>query len=905
MLNLQLYIEGQEVDLFKDESVTLTQSIQDIMNLDKVGIEFTRSFQVPASKKNNKIFKHFHNPMIIGFDAREKKPAELLLNYKPFKKGKIKLEGASTKNNKAHTYKVTFFGNTIILKDLLGDAKLSGLSYLQQFFFYNYNSTTLKAYMTDGLDITDGTETYTDALVFPLITHSKRLIYDTNFTSSNVNSTTQNNVAYNSSSANYGLEISQLKPALRIYAIIRAIEETYGITFSRDFFNTTNENFYNLYLWLSSKTGEKAVQTGSNPLNAGNFIYARNFIITYRLRGAVTNVGTNDFYWTGTQNLDRFFAVTVTPPSVDNFNVLLYKDGKLFREWKDVTGNVESNAKWSSEQEGGLINLGVAAGRFTIAIEGGTGTYDLEIDVRVNKSGLSKRRRMLFTGQAFVNTFERINIVSQMPDIKVIDFISGLFKMFNLTAFVDENNVVNINSLDSFYQSSTNLWDITQYVDKTKQSVETAIPFKEIDFAYKGLENFFAASHEELFNTEWGSVEQKTTSETGGETFSLELPFEHFKFERLRNLTGGSTTNIQWGWSADIKQDAFLGEPLLFYPVLQTLDMGVKDLEGNVTQFTSAYIPSNSVATTDSFAIHFNGETNEFAEVPFEKTLFSEYYQKYITEIFDKQRRLRKTNAFLPLSIITNLSLADKIRIFDVIYLINKIETNFETGESKLELINTRTALGELVEQETIIPDKFILQPDSLLPSKTPEAPICITIDQTERIDELYQITIDRACENDGFDVLSTREVIPNDLDTGTQPKVVKIDSPLPVTSATLASFTTAATSSFISTTYYIMTLGKVGEVAQLNEYGIFHSTTASDLSGTTYATLVAGNATQIKFETTELDRMPVVPKKVEAQVTGLSSSTTVYWKAYVRTNTDPTYGTSDVISNRQSGTTT
>ena len=59
---------------------------------------------------------------IIGFDARQKKPAELLLNYKPFKKGKIKLEGASTKNNKAHTYKVTFFVNTIFLKDLLGDA---------------------------------------------------------------------------------------------------------------------------------------------------------------------------------------------------------------------------------------------------------------------------------------------------------------------------------------------------------------------------------------------------------------------------------------------------------------------------------------------------------------------------------------------------------------------------------------------------------------------------------------------------------------------------------------------------------------------------------------------------------------------------------------------------------------
>ena len=901
MLNLQLYIEGQEVDLFKDESVTLTQSIQDIMNLDKVGIEFTRSFQVPASKKNNKIFKHFHNPMIIGFDAREKKPAELLLNYKPFKKGKIKLEGAATKNNKAHTYKVTFFGNTIILKDLLGDAKLSGLTYLQQFFSYSYNTTNIKAYMTDGLDISDGTETYTDAIVFPLITHTKRLIYDSNFTSSNVNSETQNNVAYNSSSANYGLEISQLKPALRLYAITRAIEETYSIDFSTDFFSTTNVNFYNLYLWLNSKTGDKPDPSDSNPIFAGLFQQ------TYILRGGTVRVGFNDFNIDGEQNLERRFAVTVTPPHTNPFTVQLYRDGELEREWKSVTGNVEGNTKWSSIQEGGdLIGIGTAKARFTLAIIGDSGTYDLEGDVRVAGHGGSKRRRTLFTAKAFVSsTDEEINIVSQMPDMKVIDFISGLFKMFNLTATVDENDVVNINSLDSFYQSSTNLWNITEYVDKTKQSVETVIPFREIDFSYEGLDNFFAASHQELFNTQWGSVEQKQTNETGGEVFSVELPFEHFKYEKLRNLTGSAETNIQWGWSVDIKQDAFMGEPLLFYPILQTLDMGVKDLEGNVTQFTSAYIPSNSVSTTDSFAIHFNGETNEFAEVPFETTLFSEYYQKYITEIFDPQRRLRKTNAFLPLSIITNLSLADKIRIFDVIYLINKIETNFETGESKLELINTKTTLGELVEQETIIPDKFIVQPDSIQSSPQPNAPLCITIDQTERIDELYQMTIDRACENDGFDQLSTREVIPNDLDTGTQPKVVKIDTPLAVTSAALGSFTTAATSSLVSTTYYIMTLGKVGEVGQLNEYGIFHSTTASDLSGTTYAALVAGNATQIKFETTELDRMPDVPKKVQAQVTGLSSSTTVYWKAYVRTNTDPTFGTSDVISDRQSGTTT
>ena len=105
--------------------------------------------------------------------------------------------------------------------------------------------------------------------------------------------------------------------------------------------------------------------------------------------------------------------------------------------------------------------------------------------------------------------------------------------------------------------------------------------------------------------------------------------------------------------------------------------------------------------------------------------------------------------------------------------------------------------------------------------------------------------------------------------------------------------------------TAYITALGKIGEVGQLDEAGFFYSTTSSDLSPTTYTALVAGNATHIKFETTELDRIPDLPKKYQAQAKGLSSGTTIYWKFYVRTNTDPTYSTADVISDLKSETTT
>jgi hypothetical protein len=60
--------------MFKDESVSITQSIQNVKDIAKVFTEFTKTFTLPASKTNNKIFKHYYNFDITGgFDARTKK----------------------------------------------------------------------------------------------------------------------------------------------------------------------------------------------------------------------------------------------------------------------------------------------------------------------------------------------------------------------------------------------------------------------------------------------------------------------------------------------------------------------------------------------------------------------------------------------------------------------------------------------------------------------------------------------------------------------------------------------------------------------------------------------------------------------------------------------------------------
>ena len=111
---LQLFIENERVDLYKDESVSITQSMKNVKDISKIFTEFTKTFTIPATKTNNRIFKHYYNFDIVnGYDARLKKNARLEINNLPFKKGKIKLEGVDLKNEKASNYRITFFGSTV------------------------------------------------------------------------------------------------------------------------------------------------------------------------------------------------------------------------------------------------------------------------------------------------------------------------------------------------------------------------------------------------------------------------------------------------------------------------------------------------------------------------------------------------------------------------------------------------------------------------------------------------------------------------------------------------------------------------------------------------------------------------------------------------------------------------
>jgi hypothetical protein len=150
---LQLYIQDTRVDLFKDETVSLTDTIQNVKDIAKIFTTFTKTFTLPASSVNNKLFKHYYNFDILdttlttsAFDARKKVTARLELNHIPYKDGKIKLEGVNMKNNQPYAYRVTFFGNTVDLKDIIGEDKLNVLTSLNS-LNKDFDQANIKTYL--------------------------------------------------------------------------------------------------------------------------------------------------------------------------------------------------------------------------------------------------------------------------------------------------------------------------------------------------------------------------------------------------------------------------------------------------------------------------------------------------------------------------------------------------------------------------------------------------------------------------------------------------------------------------------------------------------------------------------------------------------------------------------------
>jgi len=711
MQTIELYIKDvdgvyQRADLFEDESISITDTIQNVRDISKIFAPFSQQFNLPASKGNNKLFKHYYNNQIQnGFDARFKVDATIKLNGIDYKTGKLRLNSVSMKMNKAYSYKVVFFGGVVTLSDLLGDDELHDLdgSYLDPFLF-SYSGAFARVGFTNGYNLSGSTivqnNSSTDAgdLIFPFISATDYHYYDSNdddfsfatpedvkFRNVYYNGTlpTSQNVGddgtWNSTTNLVGVGADNLKPAIRCYHIIKAIEQKYGLTFSTDFFNTTNEQFYDLYLWLHREKGritsqidvdEKQYQINSftpsgSPtwvgLNGGNTFsvgYAR-----YELIISITGVPSGQTYQIECTSADSWDRIQNGTGS----------DSFLFRHYSN----------------------GYKTPIFKITSQGSLQSWDIDLtiesyiqDVIYNTWNLHQRFNFSsLTNQTFPSGSGGVSIRSQMPKIKTIDFLTNIFKMFNLTAYLEGSNIV-VKTLDEYYADGTS-YDITKYIDINQQDVERSKIYKLINFNFSEPKTFAIDKSNEITNREFGNAKFKSTDENfDGGDYTIESKFEKVVFERMSDQVNNNQTNAFWGWFVDKDKNPTLNAPLVFYAEKETQTMLFENSTTSFSNISTFIRPSNvKTLSSGSQTINFETEIDEFTGNSNSNSLFLNYYFDYINNVFNPNTRIIKFDAYLPTWFVVKYKLNDILIVGDKQFRINSIKTNLLTNKSELELI--------------------------------------------------------------------------------------------------------------------------------------------------------------------------------------------------------------------------
>ena len=664
MYNLDLYIEGQRVDLFGDESVEMTLTTQNINDLGAVYGDYSRSFTLPASPTNNAIFKHYYNVDISGaFTASLRSDAFIEVNKNLFREGSLELTSVQIKNDEPYAYSVSFFTSTTSLKDLFGEDQLNDLDLSAQ--DHDYTDTNIQAGIAGYVSGTG------NAIIYPMITPVTRWFYNSQGGNHDLG-----NIHYHNDT-DHGAFFYDFKPAIKLTKIIDAIEAKYDIEFESDLFATAD--FGKLFMWCHRRAGFmfKDQPTGPTP----------ELIELISGGGTPWDDTLHRFPVTATNN-PKLIEYTCIATGSTIYTINIYVNGSLFSS-KEHTGNVTNVFTYTPNLAvGDYVDI-----RLAPAGDGGSVTVGVSSGFYADAGGTTLLAQV---GTATATTTSgSVTISEQMPEQKVVDFLGSLIRAFNLVVVRSAKGKYKIDPLDDWYADGTT-HDLTEYIDTTERTVKRPELYRRLRFEYNETGAVLGEQYRLQNDVGYGDL-RADFSFDGGE-FDIQVGFDNMLFERLSDQysAGVGLTELNVGQCITREDKPYIGEPIIFYKndairVSLSYHWQYIDMSGGARQKQDIWLIGNVNANLPqnvTKTINFGTEIDPYLLQAFSTGLYDTYWKSYIQDLYSSRRRLFQFSAQLPLGLMLKIKNNDKLTIFERNYIINSIQLDLNTGSATLELLN-------------------------------------------------------------------------------------------------------------------------------------------------------------------------------------------------------------------------
>jgi hypothetical protein len=202
MNNIELIVNDEVVDLYNDTSISLNLQSQDFNQLSEKQSSFSRSFVIPKTDKNNRLFQNVFTFNVIDDFAYNYINATLKINGVEFGKGNVIVENDGVGYEEL---RITFYFDASPFFQLVSNTNLLECDFKGFDHYYNFENI---------VNSMDNARDY----IYPLIDY------------------TADATKFPSTSSSSTIDINTLLPAIKVPAIIKAIENKIGYRFKGDVF---------------------------------------------------------------------------------------------------------------------------------------------------------------------------------------------------------------------------------------------------------------------------------------------------------------------------------------------------------------------------------------------------------------------------------------------------------------------------------------------------------------------------------------------------------------------------------------------------------------------------------------------------------------------------------------------
>lgn len=667
-MRFSLVIDGTPVDLFDDESVPLTRQLKDLQDLATIWTDYTKDFQIPASDTNNAIFNSwFDENLVLGaWNPNIGKDGTIFINALPVFEGRVELIGCKFKDGLPELYNIIFYGTTKKLMDAWGETLMNEVDWSAYDHVANY--ANIQSSWNQTLVSGD--------IVWPIADYNQGWRYSN---MSGVNGNIRDS---------RGVEIDDLRPSIRLRAMLTTVFAQIGYTLSGSFLSRTEMD--DLYILPMQTAGPlydpEYVLPGTFEASVAPFTYTKKTFATANYNKIIfptiiANPSGNYNATTGIYTANRAGNYTFRVGVEVNFISVL--NTMINFAWM-VNGRVIKVEAFQNN------TLGVTPTFFNIFLKSGdqvTFGYSTYSDVTCPNI-------MYFSCTVAPQGIKgnTIDMGDTMPQKPIKDFVNGVLQAFNCILVPTGDTTIEIHNLQDWYElGTTKNW--SPYIDVTDiQHDKIPIP-RQIAFTHQESTCLANAYYKQINQREYGSIKIAPVIDYPTSEFNVETTF-HVIAPQAMNAVNN---NGQFVRKTELNIPVFMdldSKPvqqdytLFYYGGKQTLTSadyyyfdGTQQTQLPLMTSYSAY-PTASSSYSNAFGLELSLSGN--APV---NTMYLMYWSEYLSRMYSTQSRVVKMTAVLPVGEWLKLQLNDTIAISSNYYKLQSVEYDMLTEIAKLELV--------------------------------------------------------------------------------------------------------------------------------------------------------------------------------------------------------------------------